>query len=73
MKSFLIALGVAAVLSLAGCAEDEHRHDQGYGGTYEGWDHSTGHGDWRGDNNPYQHNTSPYQGYPNYNGYPYHY
>ena len=76
MKPLLLAVSVAGLFLLSGCEDEHHEHHGGAygGGSYEGWDRGYGHdyddhrGDWR-----YQNNTSPYQGYPDHNGYPNHY
>lgn len=69
MKKMVLLLG-GALLLLAGCETDRDWHHRG--GAYGDDGYGSGHGYWR-DGRYYRYDNSPYNGYPNYDGYRYHY
>jgi hypothetical protein len=74
MKKLIVLTGLAAVLALSACEEGRNHSSQG-GAAYEGTDRGYGYDSSKmdypyDDNRP---NQSPYEGYPNYYGYPHSY
>jgi hypothetical protein len=48
MKIIIFLVGIATMITLAGC-EDEHEHHHHEGGAYDGYQQGYGHEGYRGD------------------------